>query len=91
MGDGAAHQLKSPTLDELSLAIDVMKDLLNFIYEVEYRLETGAKIFATRLAKKIQTAKEKQEQGRLARKQAKAEEKAKIRLESSNTLNASNS
>lgn len=37
MGNFAAHELQAPTRDELRLAIEVMEDLLNFLYELEYK------------------------------------------------------
>jgi hypothetical protein len=38
MGDNAAHRLVSPIKSELHLAIQIMEDLLNFLYEINYRL-----------------------------------------------------
>jgi hypothetical protein len=67
IGDNVAHRLTSPRADELSLAIDVIEDLLNFLYEVEYSLETRAKIFSTALSRKIQLDKERKEKEREAR------------------------
>jgi hypothetical protein len=46
MDDDAAHRLEAPSQDELRLAIEVMKDLLNFLYEIEYRLASKAKALA---------------------------------------------
>ena len=37
MGNVAAHELQAPTRNELQLAIEVMEDLLNFLYELEYK------------------------------------------------------
>lgn len=37
MGNRAAHELSAPTQDDLSLAISVVEDLLNFLYELDYK------------------------------------------------------
>jgi hypothetical protein len=37
IGNEAAHDLQAPELEELRLAIEVMEDLLNFLYELDYR------------------------------------------------------
>lgn len=37
MGNVAAHKLQAPQRPELQLAIEVMEDLLNFLYELEYK------------------------------------------------------
>ncbi|MEO7714720.1 MAG: DUF4145 domain-containing protein [Capsulimonas sp.] len=42
MGNNAAHELKSPSRSDLRLAIGVSEDILNFLYELDYK--------ATRLA-----------------------------------------
>ena len=47
MGNEAAHELQSSDRNELHLAIEICEDLLNFIYELDYR--------ATQLAKSRQT------------------------------------
>ncbi len=44
MGNEAAHELQAPERGELQLAIEVMEDLLNFLYELDYK--------ARRLSKK---------------------------------------
>lgn len=44
MGNEAAHELQAPNRGELQLAIEVMEDLLNFLYELDYK--------ARRLSKK---------------------------------------
>lgn len=46
MGDDAAHKLEAPSKDELELAISVMEDLLNFLYEAKYELALKAKKLA---------------------------------------------
>lgn len=46
MGNEAAHELSASTTEELQIAIKVVEDLLNFLYEVRYELETSI----TRLA-----------------------------------------
>jgi hypothetical protein len=37
MGNDAAHELNPPPQDELRLAIEICEDLLNFIYELDYK------------------------------------------------------
>lgn len=37
MGNIAAHELQAPQRAELRLAVEVMEDLLNFLYELEYK------------------------------------------------------
>lgn len=37
-GNAAAHELKRPRAGEMRAAITVMEDLLNFLYELEYRV-----------------------------------------------------
>jgi hypothetical protein len=37
IGNKAIHELEPPTQPELALAIDVMEDLLNFLFELEYK------------------------------------------------------
>jgi len=37
MGNEAAHELQAPARAELQLAIEVMEDLLNFLYELDYK------------------------------------------------------
>jgi hypothetical protein len=36
-GNEAVHQLESPKAPDLKLAIEVMEDLLNFLYELDYK------------------------------------------------------
>jgi len=38
MGNEAVHELQAPEREELQLAIEVMEDLLNFLYELEYKV-----------------------------------------------------
>ncbi len=38
MGNEAAHELQAPARAELQLAIEVMEDLLNFLYELDYKV-----------------------------------------------------
>ncbi len=38
MGNKAAHELEAPNESELTLAIEVMEDLLNYLYELEYKV-----------------------------------------------------
>jgi len=45
-GNQAVHNLESPTREDTQLAIEVMQDLLNFLYELDYkasRLRASAK------------------------------------------------
>lgn len=39
MGNVAAHELQAPEQRELRLAIEVMEDLLNFLYELDYKAQ----------------------------------------------------
>jgi hypothetical protein len=59
IGDEAAHRLEAPTQDELRLAIEVMEDLLNFLYDVEYRLTSKAQELENKRFTKIAEVKEK--------------------------------
>ncbi len=36
-GNAAVHKLKAPKIGNVKLAIDVMEDLLNYLYEMEYK------------------------------------------------------
>jgi hypothetical protein len=37
IGNEAVHNLKAPKLEDVKLAINVMEDLLNFLYELDYK------------------------------------------------------
>lgn len=37
MGNEAAHELSAPSQEELQLALEVCEDLLNFLYELDYK------------------------------------------------------
>jgi hypothetical protein len=37
-GNEAVHKLKAPKVESVKLAIDVMEDLLNYLYEMEYKV-----------------------------------------------------
>lgn len=37
IGNEAAHELQAPSRSELELAIEVIEDLLNFLYELDYK------------------------------------------------------
>lgn len=37
MGNDAAHELQAPRREDLRLAIEVIEDLLNFLYELDYK------------------------------------------------------
>jgi hypothetical protein len=39
MGNEAAHELQAPTRRDLELAIEVMEDLMNFLYELDYKAQ----------------------------------------------------
>jgi hypothetical protein len=39
MGNEAAHELQAPYRTDLQLAIEVMEDLLNFLYELNYKAQ----------------------------------------------------
>jgi hypothetical protein len=49
LGNLALHQLEQPKKDDLSLAIEVIEDLLNYFYELKYK--------ASRLRKPMDTKK----------------------------------
>lgn len=38
MGNEAVHELESPTDDDLQVAIEICEDLLNYIYELDYKI-----------------------------------------------------
>jgi hypothetical protein len=42
IGDSAVHRLEAPTVSELSLAIDMVEDLLNFMFELRYKMDSNA-------------------------------------------------
>ena len=37
IGNEAAHELEAPSPDELRLAISICEDLLNYVYELDYK------------------------------------------------------
>ena len=37
MGNEAAHELSAPEKDELRLAIEICEDLLNYLYDLNYK------------------------------------------------------
>lgn len=43
MGNQAVHELTAPKRDELKIAIDVIEDLLNFLYDLDYKASLLAK------------------------------------------------
>jgi hypothetical protein len=54
-GNQAVHRLESPTRGDTKLAIEVMEDLLNFLYELDYkasRLRATAKKIRKRIVKR---------------------------------------
>lgn len=54
IGNEAAHQLTPPSKDEIRLAIELCEDLLNFLYELDYK---GKALAAARAARKMKLAK----------------------------------
>lgn len=59
IGDDAAHRLEAPSQQELKLAIDVMEDLLNFLYEMEYKLASKAQELGNKRSTQITEIKNK--------------------------------
>lgn len=59
IGDDAAHRLEAPRDGELKLAIDVIEDLLNFLYEAEYSLTKRAESLANGRSNEIAALKNK--------------------------------
>jgi hypothetical protein len=59
IGDDAAHRLEAPSQQELKLAIDVMEDLLNFLYEMEYKLAAKAQELGNKRITQITEIKNK--------------------------------
>ncbi|TKJ33881.1 MAG: hypothetical protein CEE38_19860 [Planctomycetes bacterium B3_Pla] len=52
IGNEAAHELSKPTKEELRLAIEICEDLLNYLYELDYKahqLTSSRKLKETRL------------------------------------------
>lgn len=43
MGNEAVHELESPSEDELTISIEICEDLLNYIYELDYKTEQLSK------------------------------------------------
>lgn len=43
MGDDAAHKLVAPKKQELDLALDILDDMLNILYELEYTMTEKSK------------------------------------------------
>ena len=59
IGDDAAHRLESTSKEELKLGIEVMEDLLNFLYDVEYKLTSKAQELGNKRPEKIAEIKQK--------------------------------
>jgi hypothetical protein len=59
MGDDAAHRLDATSKEELKLAIDVMEDLLNFLYDMEYKLASKAQKLSDKWPTKIAEVRQK--------------------------------
>lgn len=60
IGNEAAHELAAPVADELRLAIEICEDLLNYLYELDYK---ASQLSTFRQSKKP-TAIKKQKVGR---------------------------
>jgi len=43
MGNRAAHELEAPSSSELNVAIDLIEDILNYLYDLDYK----ARLFAS--------------------------------------------
>jgi hypothetical protein len=69
IGDNAAHKLEAPSKDELELAISVMEDLLNFLFEAEYELTIKAKKLAKFRESDIAKLKNKPAKNSIAKKE----------------------
>jgi hypothetical protein len=46
MGNRAVHELEAPRSSELGLALDVIEDILNFVYALDYKASLLARIRA---------------------------------------------
>ncbi len=55
LGNEAAHELSAPIRSELILAIEICEDLLNFLYEIDYKADRLAKMQEDRKKKKRST------------------------------------
>lgn len=52
LGNRAVHELESPSMGDLRLAIEVVEDLLNFLYELDYKAsQFGAKTLSRKPVK----------------------------------------
>jgi hypothetical protein len=51
MGNDAAHELDAPKANELALAIGIIQDLLNFVYELDYKASQLREMRRNRAAK----------------------------------------
>lgn len=54
IGNEAAHELSAPNINELRLAIEICEDLLNFLYELDYK---ASRLNSSLQSKKSATAK----------------------------------
>jgi hypothetical protein len=68
IGDDAAHKLEAPSKSELQLAIDVIEDLLNFLYEMEYQLAIKVKKLAENREVDLANLKDKRAKDNKAKK-----------------------
>jgi|ERR1700686_5225359 len=57
MGNEAVHELDAPNETELSLAIEVIQDLLNFLYELDYKASQLRDMRKTKKARSRKAAK----------------------------------
>jgi hypothetical protein len=51
MGNEAAHELDPPKVNELALAIGIIQDLLNFVYELDYKASQLREMRKNRMSK----------------------------------------
>lgn len=53
-GNDAAHELAAPSKDELRIAIEICEDLLNYLYELDYKASTLSSLRQSRSAQKTE-------------------------------------
>jgi hypothetical protein len=51
MGNEAVHDLEAPPIEEIRLALDIEEDLLNYLYDLDYKASQLAKVRAERKGK----------------------------------------
>lgn len=67
IGDQAAHKLHPGDLQEMNVAIEIMEDILNYIYEFEYKITMRGRLITRKRAQEIANAK-----ARIAKKRQKS-------------------